>query len=170
MTTVPIYTVRGVRSSARPRLGSSLRDAVGLVVVPAGAQPPLEADDGDLVVPADPVEQVDELARVAHEQVAVFGGVPCEPADGGFVVEDGRVLADQQEQRERVCKANPTKLGCGGERDVGVAGLQRTLEPGVGVAPATSLGTHVRTPQLPRLTLARDVAAVNRARGHAADD
>ena len=42
-------------------------DAVGCLVMAAGAKPPLEADDGDPVVPANPVEQVDELAPAAEQ-------------------------------------------------------------------------------------------------------
>lgn len=41
-----------------------LCDPVRGLIMAAGAKPPLEPHDGDLVVPADPVEQVDEIARV----------------------------------------------------------------------------------------------------------
>lgn len=46
----------------RPR-PNHLRDPVGLVVIAAGAWPPLEPYDGDLVVPANTVEQVDDITR-----------------------------------------------------------------------------------------------------------
>jgi hypothetical protein len=32
-----------------------------------GRVPPLDADDRDLVVPANPVEQVDQLTRISEE-------------------------------------------------------------------------------------------------------
>jgi hypothetical protein len=82
-------------------------------------------------VPADAVEQVYELARVSEEEVAVFGCVLREPADGGFVVEDGLVLADQEEQRERVSEADRLEFCCGVEGEVGVPALESALEPGV---------------------------------------
>jgi hypothetical protein len=41
-------------------------DAGRFVVVAAGAEPPLEPDGGDLVVPTDAVEEVDEFVRVSE--------------------------------------------------------------------------------------------------------
>jgi len=55
-----------MRPAWPPQLPSS--DAIRSVVVAARAEPPLEPHDGDLVVPADPVEQVDELTRVRRSR------------------------------------------------------------------------------------------------------
>ena len=111
-----------------------LGDAVGFVVVAASPEPPLEADDCDLVVPTDAVEQVDQLARVAQEQVAVVGGLLGEPPHRCLVVQDGVVFADQENERQRVGQADPLELGRGCEREVRVAALQRALEATVGEA------------------------------------
>jgi hypothetical protein len=59
---------------------AALRDPVCLLVVAACPQPPLEPHDGDRVVPAQAVEQVDQLACIPEEQVAIFGGVLLERA------------------------------------------------------------------------------------------
>jgi hypothetical protein len=58
-------------SVAQPVLCNPTR----FVVAAARPKPPLEPDGGDLVVPAQAVEQVDELGRIPQEQVAVSGGV-----------------------------------------------------------------------------------------------
>jgi hypothetical protein len=44
--------------------GVCLRDTVGLSLIAAAPEEPLEPELGDLVVPTDRVEQVDELAHL----------------------------------------------------------------------------------------------------------
>jgi hypothetical protein len=54
-------------SLRKPRGGHATLpgDAIGLLVIAPRPQPPLQTDDGDLVMPANAVEQVDQLARRA---------------------------------------------------------------------------------------------------------
>jgi hypothetical protein len=103
---VPLGGRQDAKTTPSPeRLGHELRrrnvqaTRHGLIVEPAGAQPSLEPDDRDLIVAADPVGEVDELAGVAQEQVAVLGGVLRGPAHRRLVVQHRLVLADEQQQR-----------------------------------------------------------------------
>jgi hypothetical protein len=49
------------------------RDLVRLVVVAASSDPPLEPDDGGLVVPADTVEQVETFDGMLDPRVKLPG-------------------------------------------------------------------------------------------------
>jgi hypothetical protein len=61
-------------------------------------------------VPADARDQVDHLASVADAQAPVLGVVARQPADGGVVKADRVVVADQQEQGERVREVDVAEL------------------------------------------------------------
>src|SRR3954449_3353878 len=50
----------------QPHAADALCDPVCLVVVATRSEPPLEADDCDLVVPTEAVEQVDQLGARAR--------------------------------------------------------------------------------------------------------
>ncbi|HEX3331837.1 MAG TPA: hypothetical protein VHS27_18075 [Gaiellales bacterium] len=74
-------------------------------------------------MPTDAVEQVDEFAGIAQQEVAVFGGVFREPPHRCLVVEDGLVLPDQEQERQRVGEVDALELRCGVEGEVRVPAL-----------------------------------------------
>jgi hypothetical protein len=89
-------------------------------------------------VPAQAGEQVGELAQVSEVQGPVAVEEERDPADGGSVVADRAVVADQEAHAERVGERDLSQL-CGRvEREMRVPRSERTLKLGVGVA----LGRH----------------------------
>jgi hypothetical protein len=85
-------------------------------------------------VPADRGEHVDELASLSEPELAILGGVPAEPPDGGAFVAQRVVVADQEDEAERVGEVDVAELSGGGEREVRVLGLEGALEPSLVVA------------------------------------
>jgi hypothetical protein len=80
-------TAQWVAAQFRPGARPLLRDAVSRLVVAARPDPPLEADDGDLAVPAQPGEQVlRSRARRCGWGMALISGrvaTPHSPCGGG---------------------------------------------------------------------------------------
>jgi hypothetical protein len=75
-------------------------------------------------VPADAVE----LARLGQPHRPIVRRVASQPPDGGAFVAERVVLADEQDETERVCQIDLAKLSRSCEREVGVPGLERALE------------------------------------------
>jgi hypothetical protein len=78
-----------VGDTAGEQMPPTLTKPTRRIVVATAAKPSLEPDHRDLVVPAHAVEQVDELARVPQQQVAVLASVLREPPHRRLVVRTG---------------------------------------------------------------------------------
>jgi hypothetical protein len=85
-------------------------------------------------MPANRDQHVGELARLGQSQVSIVGGVPAEPSNGGTLEQERVVVADQQDEAERIGQVDVSELGRGGEREVCVPGLEGAAELRVSVA------------------------------------
>jgi hypothetical protein len=71
------------------------RQPIRLGLIAACSEEPLEPELGDLVMPTDRGEHVDELAGFGESELAVFGGIPAKPPHRGALEQERVVDADQ---------------------------------------------------------------------------
>ena len=79
-----------------------LRDAVRRLVLATHPEPPLEAERGDLVVPTDTAEDVDELAQIGDCDRAVAAEQQRDPPHRCAVVFQRGIVADEENEAGRV--------------------------------------------------------------------
>jgi hypothetical protein len=85
-------------------------------------------------VPPDRGEKIDQLARLDQPHRPILRRIPREPPHRRAVKPLRVIVADQQDETERVRQVDVVELGGSREGKVRVSGLEGALELGVSVA------------------------------------
>ena len=91
-------------------------------------------EDGNRTPLASAIEQLDELTRLDQPYRALLRRVAREPPHRRLVIPLRIVVADEQDEAERVGQADVAELGRCDEREMRVPGLEGAPELGVAVA------------------------------------